>query len=94
MTSVHGKSFLSLWSRGIDAIKDVHEKRKAGDLWMGEAKRVQCPTPVVHGAKDVMCPQFHVDYLKENIRGSEMVINLWKRGDTISTLDMLKSLTN
>jgi valacyclovir hydrolase len=41
---------------------------------MEEAKRVQCPTLIVHGAKDAMCPQFHADYLKENIKGSEMVV--------------------
>ena len=54
-------------------MKDTYEKRN-GDLCMEEVKRVQCPTLIVHGAKDAMCPQFHADYLKENIRGSEMVV--------------------
>ena len=44
------------------------------DLCLEEVKRVQCPTLIVHGAKDAMCPQFHADYLKGNIRGSEMII--------------------
>ena len=35
---------------------------------------MQCPTLIVHGAKDRLCPQFHADYLEENIRGSEMVV--------------------
>ena len=60
---------------------------------------MQCPTLIVHRAKDAMCPQFHADYLKvasspgssqffnvtrgepgneaslkENIRGSKMVV--------------------
>ena len=39
-----------------------------------EVKQVQCPMIIVHGAKDTVCPQFHADYLKENIRGSEMVV--------------------
>ena len=43
-------------------------------MCMEEAKRVQCPTLIVHRAKDAMCPQFHAEYFKENIRGSEMVI--------------------
>ena len=43
-------------------------------MCMEEAKRVQCPTLIVHRAKDAMCPQFHAKYFKENIRGSEMVI--------------------
>ena len=29
---------------------------------------------IVHGAKDAMRPQFHANYLKENIRRSEMVV--------------------
>ena len=49
-------------------------KSKDGDLCMEEAKQVQCPTLIVHGAKDAMCPQFHAEYFKENNRGSEMVI--------------------
>ena len=43
-------------------------------MCMEEAKQVQCSTLIVHGAKDAMCPQFHADYLKENIRASEIVI--------------------
>ena len=43
-------------------------------MYMEEIKRVQRSTLIVHGAKDAMCPQFHADYLKENIRGSEMVV--------------------
>ena len=74
MQNVYGDSFESLWFRYIDTVKDIHEKRKDGDLCMEEVKRVQCPTLIVHGAKDRQCPQFHADYLKENIRGSEMVI--------------------
>ena len=74
MEKVYGDSFQSLWSRWVDAMKDTYEKRKDGDLCMEEAKRVQCPTLIVHGAKDVVCPQIHADYFKENIRGSELVI--------------------
>ena len=55
-------------------MKDTYKKRKDGDLCMEEAKRVQCPTLIVHGAKDTVCPQIHADYFKENIRGSELVI--------------------
>ena len=72
--NIYGDSVQSLWSGWIDAVRDMYEKRKDGDLCMEEAKRVKCPTLIVHGAKDVMRPQFHADYLKENIRGSEMVI--------------------
>lgn len=74
MERIYGDSFQSLWSEWIDAMKDIYEKRKDGDLCLEEVKQVQCPTLIVHGAKDAMCPQFHADYLKENIRDSKMVI--------------------
>ena len=71
--NIYGDSMQqSLWSRWIDSVKDTYEKRKDGDLCTEEVKRVQCPTLIVRGAKDAMCPQFYADYLKENIRGSEM----------------------
>ena len=44
------------------------------NLCIEEAKQVQCPTLIVHGAKDGMCPQFHAEYLKENIGGRKLVI--------------------
>ena len=55
-------------------MKDIYEKRKDGNLCMEEVKRVQCSTLIVHGAKDGMHPQFHAEYLKENIKGSKLVI--------------------
>ena len=69
MEKIYGDLFQSLWSRWVDAMKTIYEKRKDGDLCMEEAKRVQCPTLIVHGTKDVVCPQIHADYFKENIRG-------------------------
>jgi valacyclovir hydrolase len=74
MQSIYGDSLQSLWSRYVDAMKDIYEKRKDGDLCMEEVKRVQCPTLIVHGAKDTARLQFYADYLKNNIRESEMVI--------------------
>ena len=55
-------------------MKDIHEKRKDGDLCLEEVKQVQCLTLIVYGAKDAICPQFHADYIKENIRDSKMVM--------------------
>ena len=37
---------------------------------------MQCPTLIVHGAKDTMCPRFHAKYLKDNISSSELVISM------------------
>ena len=56
MQNVYGDPFESLWFKYIDTVKDIYEKRKDGDLCMEEVKRVQCPTLIVHGAKDRLCP--------------------------------------
>ena len=74
MEDIYGDSFQSLWCRWIDAMKEIYRTRQDGDLCLQEVKRVQCPTLIVHGAKDAMCPQFHAEYLKENIDGSEMIV--------------------
>ena len=74
LQNIYTDSFESLWFRYVDTVKNIYEKRKDGDLCMEEVKRGQCPMLIVHGAKDRLCPQFHADYLKENIRGSEMVV--------------------
>ena len=72
MENTYGDLFQSLWSRWIDSMKEIYEKRKNGDLCLEEVKRVQCPTLIVH--EDAMCPQFHADYLKKSIRDCKMVI--------------------
>ena len=74
MENIYADLFPSLWCRWIDSMKEIYRTRKDGDLCLQEVKRVQCPTLIVHGAKDAMCPQFHAEYLKENIEGSEMIV--------------------
>ena len=70
--AIHSRVFGIDWL--IDAVTDIYKESKDGDLCMEEAKWVQYPTLIVHRAKDTMCPQFHAEYFKENIRGSKMVI--------------------
>ena len=43
MEKIYGDSFQSLWSKWIDAMKEIYEKRKDGDLCLEEVKQVQCP---------------------------------------------------
>ena len=74
MEKVYGDSFQTLWSDWIDGLTAIYEKRKNGDLCLEEVERVQCPTLIVHGAKDAMCPQFHAAYLHQKIRHSKMVV--------------------
>ena len=74
MEMIYGDSFQSLWSDWLDSMREIYERRKGGDLCLEEVKLVKCPTLIVHGAKDVMCPQFHAEYIHKEIRDSEMVV--------------------
>ena len=74
MEKIYGDSFQTLWSDWINGLTAIYEKRKNSDLCLEEVKRVQCPTLIVHGAKDSMCPQFHAEYLHQKIRDSKMVV--------------------
>ena len=73
MEKLYGDSFPTLWSNWIDGMQATFEKRKDGDLCMDEVEKVRCPTLILHGLKDAMCPQFHAEYLHENIKGSRLV---------------------
>ena len=74
MEKIYGNSFQKLWSDWIDGMKAIYDRRKDGDLCLEEVEKVQCPTLIVHGAKDAMCPQFHAEYLHEKIKGSRMIV--------------------
>ena len=43
--------------------------KAGGDVCMAQARSIQCPTMVLHGAKDVMCPGEHPEWFKANIPG-------------------------
>ena len=66
-------SFQLLWSKWIDAMQSIRSLN-SGDLCVHECAKVQCPTLIVHGAKDAMCPQFHAQYLRDHIRCSQLKV--------------------
>lgn len=74
MENIYGDEFQQLWSAWVDGMRDIFDKRDDGDLCLEEVKQVQCPTLIVHGAKDAMCPQFHAEYLHREIQGSKLVM--------------------
>ena len=73
MEVLYGDSFPKLWSNWVDGMLATFERRKNGDLCMAEVEQVRCPTLILHGVKDAMCPQFHANYIHEKIKGSRML---------------------
>ncbi|XP_015524239.1 valacyclovir hydrolase [Neodiprion lecontei] len=74
MIAVYGEGyFRSTWASWVDALSAIYEKNK-GDICMNLLKQIQCPTLIVHGAKDVMVHKDHPTFLAENIKNSKMHI--------------------
>ena len=74
MEKIYGVThFPKLWSDWVDAIITLYNERE-GDVCKGELSKISCPTLIIHGAKDPMCPQFHAEYLHRNIAGSKLAI--------------------
>ena len=71
----YGDSLQKLWSHVVDAMIEIYKQRN-GDLCMTEVQRVQCPTMVLHGMKDALCPRVHAVYLKEQLLKNGVSANL------------------
>lgn len=71
---MYGASILSrMWSEWLDALNGYYTKSK-GDICTDALSQVSCPTLIVHGAKDGMCPLFHAEYLRDHVTGSRLVV--------------------
>jgi len=57
-----------LWGAAVDAWAAIYEQQK-GDVCMAQAKSIQCPTMVLHGAKDPICLGEHPEWFRDNIPG-------------------------
>lgn len=75
LEAIYGSSYFpKLWSDWIDGMRAIYDNREGGDLCMQELPKIMCPTLIMHGAKDAMCPQFHAEYIHKHITGSNLVI--------------------
>ena len=75
LEAIYGTSYFpKLWSDWIDGMSAIYDNREEGDLCMQELPDIKCPTLIVHGAKDAMCPQFHAEYIHKHITGSNLVV--------------------
>ena len=72
LLALYGKEGLQEMHSGwIDGISKYYTDR-GGDICKKEVKSITCPTLVVHGQKDPLVPQFHPEYLHENIPGCKL----------------------
>ncbi len=75
MEEMYGKTYFpKLWSDWIDAIIAIQKATSDGDLCKRDLPKIQCPTLIVHGAKDAMVPSFHPEYIHDNITDSRLIV--------------------
>lgn len=72
LEAMYGSDFPQMWSDWINAMEVVYNSSEGGSLCVSELSWVQCPTLVLHGVQDPLCPQFHAEYLRDHIKGSKL----------------------
>uniref|UniRef100_A0A6M2DKN0 Putative hydrolase n=1 Tax=Xenopsylla cheopis TaxID=163159 RepID=A0A6M2DKN0_XENCH len=65
--------FQNAMSQWVDAFKEMYNKNE-GNICREYLSKIECPTFIVHGAKDPMISSEHVPYLNKNIKGSKLYI--------------------
>ena len=73
--SVYGLPGLSkIWHKFVDSLRTFRNLKTDGDVCTNELSKVKCSTLIVHGDRDVLCPQSHAEYMKDRIEGSQLHI--------------------
>ncbi|XP_071552999.1 valacyclovir hydrolase [Panulirus ornatus] len=74
LEATYGKEyFKTAWEGWVDGYADMYYKND-GDICKGDLAKIVCPTLIIHGAKDPLISMEHCYYLKENIKGSQLII--------------------
>lgn len=73
MFEMYGDGFPALWTDWCNAYREIY-RRDGGDICCGDLKAIQAPTLVIHGAKDVMVAEEHVEHLTSNIKNAKSYI--------------------
>jgi len=68
MEDIYGDSFPDMWSSWVNAYKSYYAA--GGDICSDLLKNISAPSLVIHGAKDAMVAEEHIDFLHTNIKGS------------------------
>lgn len=72
MEDTYGDSFPDMWLSWVNAYKSYYAN--GGDICSDLLKNISAPSLVIHGAKDAMVAGEHIDFLHENIKGSNKFV--------------------
>eukprot|EP00164_Ancoracysta_twista_P009595 GFYU01014256.1.p1 GENE.GFYU01014256.1~~GFYU01014256.1.p1 ORF type:complete len:321 (+),score=48.65 GFYU01014256.1:45-1007(+) len=70
LVSVYGEDSQRMWTDWNDCFERFLSER-SGDVCMKECADVKCPTLLLHGAKDPLCPAIQPKYFREHIHNLE-----------------------
>ncbi len=70
---LYGESVQSMWSEWMDSFKQLVIKND-GDICKKELCKIQCPTLICHGVEDSIVPFWHLEYLHQHIKGSQLMV--------------------
>jgi valacyclovir hydrolase len=70
LEAIYGDRLQDLWTGWCDAMARLLEA--GGEICRRRLERVQCPTLILHGARDPLVPEFHPQVFREGIRGSRL----------------------
>lgn len=72
---IYGREDLpKIWGRCIDAVGRLKAERERESICLEELPGVRCPTMVLHGRKDSVCPQFHAELFHREIERSTLFV--------------------
>jgi len=75
LISVYGSfsSLQNIWSEWLDTFSN-YRKINNGDLCTTMLSEISCPTLIIQGGQDRMCPLVHAEYLKSHVKDSCLVV--------------------
>lgn len=75
LEAIYGEEDLpKIWGGCIDAVVKLKEERENSSICLEEVPGVRCPTLVLHGRKDSVCPQFHAELFHKQIKQSTLFV--------------------
>ena len=73
--AIYGREgFPKLWGDWVDSVVRLGRERENASVCLEELPDVKCPTLVLHGRKDPVCPLFHAEFLHRQIKQSELFL--------------------
>lgn len=68
MVDMYGEEyFQKTHSEWVDNYIKVYYEDRKGDICSKDLPNIKCPTLLIHGLKDYMCPVKHADFIEKNI---------------------------